>query len=47
MDAVARDDLGKAAIDKDVVEKVSRVYTNPTMVITPPNELLYTLFALT
>lgn len=29
MDAVARDDLGKSVIDKEVVEKVSQVFKNP------------------
>ena len=42
MDAVARDDLGKGEIDKEVVEKVSKVFiylleSNCNW----PNELLY------
>jgi len=39
VDVAARDDLGKGAIDKEVVEKVSQVFMNPTM-IPSPNESL-------
>ena len=42
MDAVARDDLGKDVIDKEVVEKVSQEFLWNQLWLSP-NELLYDL----
>jgi len=42
LDAVARHNLGKSAMDKETLEKVSRVFMRSIPILFP-NELLYAL----